>query len=258
MTARRLAWSAAWLGAGYAVSGLLYWALLNVPESTAVALVASLLLAIAIVTSAAVVTASAAAIGSGRSWTAAIRDGCRALPLAAIGLFAFVAIWVATASAAEWWTGHRGEIDALTMLYARTDRTDWLHAAVSGLLWIGRWGCGLSILGSLTVAGAADAPRLATAARLRAGIRAAISVASLAAVTTAAACSAFGVWRLAYWRPGLITVLAAEPVFVLAKLAALYLAVVVLATASLAVLTVRVTTVVRTRTKIGAAERGPT
>lgn len=235
MTARGLGASALVLALGWAITGGLYWLLLNVPESTVAALVASLLLALAAAACAGITTGAAAALAHGMSPRQAFACGVSTLPHFAVGLAVGGALWWLTGAAALTWDASRGEIDALAIRYLGTDRTQPVHAAADWLLWLVRWGLGLSLLCGLTTAASLPPDERRTPRGFSAGLRAGVAVVSLSAVVVAVVVVAEGLWRLAYWRPSGLPASSAEILFVAAKLAGLYATTIALATGTLAV-----------------------
>ncbi|MEP7305470.1 MAG: hypothetical protein ABJA98_08145 [Acidobacteriota bacterium] len=204
------------LALGYGLAGALYWALLNVPESNALALVLSAALVPIILGTAAATTAGAVMIANG-----ATRDVWRTMGAAigefVIGLAIFAALWWSTGTADTWWTDHRGEVDALFLRYGGMTRTAWLHQAVFWVTFLARWALGLSIVAGLVVAGARGGGRT-----LRRGLRGSVRLASLAATLVGVVIVTEGLWRLALWRPKRLPPTWMEPSFVTIKLAVLY------------------------------------
>ena len=227
MSAPRLLASGVVLALGYAITGGLYWTLLNVPESSVVMLAVSLLLVIAGVACAGVAIGAAIAVAQGASAREASVSGVRALPLFVLGLLLLgILIWL-TAGAENWWEAHSGEVDALALRYLKTNRTSVVHIAVYWLLWLVRWGLGLSLLGGLSAAGALRA-------RARKGLRSGLSWLPLLAVIAAVLVYNLLVWRFAYWRPEQLAT-SREMAFVSLKFALMYVILIVLTAAALAV-----------------------
>ena len=204
------------LALGYGLAGALYWALLNVPESNALALVLSASLVLLIVAAAAAATAGAVMIANG-----ATRDTWRHMGAAiggfVLGLAIFAALWWSTDRADTWWADHRGEVDALFLRYGGMTRTAWLHQTVSWVTFLARWALGLSVVTGLVVAGARGGGHT-----LRRGIRGSVRLVSLAATLVGVVIVSEGLWRLALWRPTRLPPTWMEPAFVTVKLAVLY------------------------------------
>jgi hypothetical protein len=214
----RLSSSALTLAIGYGAAGGLFWVLLNVPESTVPALLASLLLALLIVAVAGLTTAAAVAISQGGSSRSIVRRAAKALPAFLIGIAIFAALWWLTTAADGVWAGYRGEIDALFLRYLGATRTEPLHVAERWLTWMVRWGLGFSVVAALVSAACVGGMRAIVQ-----GLRAAVSLTPLAAVTIGALAVGEGLWRVAAWRPRSLPPSSAELVFVVAKLGLLYL-----------------------------------
>ena len=204
------------LALGYALAGAFYWALLNVPESNALALVLSALLVLSIVVTGAATTAGAIVLGRGT----APEDGHHlgaAIGGFVLGLAIFAALCAMTGETDAWWGAHRGEIDALFLRYGGSTRTGWLHQSESWLSFLLRWALGLSVIAALAAAGARSGTR-----GLPHGLRAAVRLAPLAATIAGVLIVSEVVWRLAYWRPRRLPPTWMEPAFVAIKLAVLY------------------------------------
>jgi hypothetical protein len=207
--------SASTLGVGYAVVAALYWALLNVPESSVLALTLSAALVLLMVVTAGATTAVASAFSQHATAIRAVRRVAPALSGFVGGLALFAILWWLTAAADDWWRAHLGEIDAVLVRYPGVTRTGRLHEAVLWAIWLARWVLGLSAIAGLVTA-------LADARGVQSGLRASVRLAPLTAVTLGVVAVSEGLWRLAYWRPGRLTSTWVEPVFVVTKLAVLY------------------------------------
>ncbi|MGC4083428.1 MAG: hypothetical protein QM736_15290 [Vicinamibacterales bacterium] len=189
---------------GAAVTAGAYWALLNVPESNALALTLSALLAVLVVALAGMTTAVVLSHAEDQGIGATLRQAPRRLPMFLVGAMVFCVLWWITTSIESQWTLHRGEIDALFLRYAGTAKTSAVHTTVSWLLWLVRWGLGLAIV----VAATAGRPTLA------------LSLRPLAITVLALAVG----WALAlgvYWRPRTMSGGVTELAFVALKLGSL-------------------------------------
>lgn len=214
MSARVVATSALILAVGYAVAGALYFALINVPESNVATLVLSAILVLLIVAVAGVTTALAVAITQ-EPWRVAARRSVRALPAFVLGLVAFVALSMVVDRLELAWIMRRGEVHAMLLPYLSTRNTTPLHTAIVWLLWLVRWGLGLSlVLGPLVAAVSGSSRR---------GVRLAVRLVPLAACAIAAIAISEGLWRVVYWRPRALPASWVEVVFVSTKLLVLYL-----------------------------------
>src|SRR5262249_43075799 len=149
MSRRGIGLAVVTLALGYAVAAALFWALLNVPESSVAALGLSAALAAATLMAAGMATAAAAALGDGASGGGALRRSLAALPACLVGLIVFGALWWMTGAIDRWWSGHRGEVDATFIRYVNIARTNRLHQAVFWTTWIVRWIVGLSVVAAL-------------------------------------------------------------------------------------------------------------
>ncbi len=103
-----------WVAVGHAVAAALFWAFLNVPESSVpmLALSALTLAACALVAGLTETTAIRAAAG-GVGWRAALFHGVRRWPAFLVGLALFLAAWWLTGRVFGWHQAHRGEIARL-------------------------------------------------------------------------------------------------------------------------------------------------
>lgn len=132
--------SVAWVLAGAAIAGGLYWLFLNTPESTVFALVLSAILAVAfyLVTAA---TLGGATAGWQRGWDRLPLDGARRGVLAAAPAVLFVlALWWVVGNWITWLAAHSGEISAWFIATLNwSDVTGLLRGvtmASEGLRWI--------------------------------------------------------------------------------------------------------------------------
>jgi hypothetical protein len=216
MTARRFATTSATVAAGSAIAGGLFWALLNVPESNALALGLSALLVVGAIAAAGATIAAAASVAGGTSPNDTFRRAAAALPAFVVGLLIACALWWLTGIAGGWWDLHRGETDALFIRYANITKTGALHATVAWLLWFVRWVIGGSIVAALVTTVA-----VRREAGLRGGLRTGVALLPIVA-TLAIAELLSRAWPIVYWRPRRLPQ-GVEPLFVGVKLAVLYL-----------------------------------
>lgn len=219
---RRLGLVTAWLCGGHAVGAALFWLLLQVPESNALMLAASVLV-VAVLFAVTVVTETTAIRAIDKATDAANwRDRLRTPGVARrtiaflLAVVAFAAIWWFTSQANGWWFRRTGEIDAVLMLRFGWTRTASLHAAVRWGLRFVRYAVGLSV--ALTL--------------MRRWLDGSIDVAALRTMTAptrlieiTAWLTLFVVlpWRMAWWRPLAVPPTWIEPAFVGLKLGGLYL-----------------------------------
>lgn len=217
MNLQRFALSAMLLAIGYAVTAALYWALLNIPESNVLALLASAALVLLVAIAGGVTTGMALALAQGAGSGDAARRAIAALPSFFAGVVIFGGLWWLTGFAEASWRGHRGEVDAMFLRYLGTARTEPLHRSTLWLLFLIRWGLGLSVVAALVAAGVSGG-RLATIGR---------DLRSIRMIALGAACAGViavtqGVWRVVLWRPRGLPASGVELVFVAAKLIVLY------------------------------------
>lgn len=222
--------SAATLAVGYALGAALLWALLNVPESNALALTLSAVLLLLVAVTVGVTTASAMAFAQDVSPGVGVRRTLAALPSFVAGLAVFAILWWLTGFADGWWRAHHGAVDALFLRYLGATRTQPVHQAAFRATWLVRWVLGLSIVAGLTAAGAQGGMRLAGS-----GLRLSVRLAPLAAAAVGILVVSEGLWRIVVWRPKSLPPNWAEPTFATAKLIVLYALTVAIAAAVLRV-----------------------
>ncbi len=206
---------------GATLAGGTYWELLRVPESNVLALLLSALLVLAGVLIIGVTVGTVIALASGASLRAALARGGRALPGFLLGTVVLLALVWLTGSIDGQWALHRGEIDALFLRYAGTDRTDAVHAGIAWLMWLLRWGLGLAAVAAAT-AGVAAAPGGAVGGSAVRGLGQALAPQPLGA-TVLGLLAGWGLWSSVYWRPKGMTADVTELAFVSVKLGALFL-----------------------------------
>jgi hypothetical protein len=217
---RRLLVITLWIIGGYGLAAALFWALLQVPESSTWTLALSggvifSIVMVALWVTGGVLLAWRPEIAPLRAFASGLG---RAFAVVA-GALLFVGIWGVTSAALAWHGAHAGEIDA--SIIARTGRsnTAWLHRTVVWTIWIIRWGPGLTL--ALSLAGwmaARGAGALGTAD----WVRAALHPKRWSVVLALAALFVMLPWRFVYWRPAHVSV-AMEPWFVGSKLGLLTL-----------------------------------
>ena len=203
---------------GVSLASLAYWELLRVPESNVIALLLSAALVLAGTFVVGITVGTVIALADGAPARSALARGVRALPGFLIGTLVLLALVWLTGSIGEQWTLHRGEIDALFLRYAGTDRTAGVHTGVEWLMWLLRWGLGLAAVAAAT-AGAASVPHRGAVR----GLGQALELRTLGA-TVLALLVGWGLWLVVYWRPKGMTADVTELAFVSVKLGALALA----------------------------------
>jgi hypothetical protein len=202
--------------AGHVAIALLYWALINVPESNAAMLALSALLALLIVAGAGVVQGAALLQATTElHW----RERLRRAAGRAGWLVAAVAVWVAVSWVCGWFEArhqaYRGQIDAWFIAHGDWTNIAWLHTTIEWLLRIVRYVVGTSLAVALLVAGVLGGAQ--ELLRLR-WIRPALAPLGLASVGVVVALFFWLPWRAAWWRPTFLPPNAIEPVFGAVKL----------------------------------------
>lgn len=213
---RRLAVIAFWLLAGHALWLVLFWCLLQVPESSAIMLALSALLVVALVVVVAAIHGGAmAAWDPARPVRRALTSGVRHVGGVLLASALFGLVYWGTAALLEWHARIAGQIDAVYL--ARTGRSDtaWLHAIVIWATTAVRWTVGLTLSVSLLGAIVSDGMRAALGGA--AWLRAACRPSRWIAVTAWFALLVALPWQWTDWRPATLS-LALEPWFVAAKL----------------------------------------
>ena len=199
---------------GTAATGGVFWLLLNVPESNALALILSAVLVLLFSLLAGYTTSVVLVAADGATVVQATRRGIHGLSGFLLGLALFSVLWLVTTSIDGQWTLHGGEIDALLLRYAGTSNSGWLHTGVRWLLWLVRWGVGLAVICGCTAGSVRRSG-------VRRGMGLALSAVPLGA-TLVGLLSGYGLWSLAYWRPKSLPANTAELIFVSVKLSALF------------------------------------
>jgi hypothetical protein len=195
----RLRTVAATLLAGHAVLAALYVALLNVSEATAwlLAVTAALVVLIGLVLLWTHVAAALLWLPGG-TWRAAVMTAPRRLHWGALAAGVLGLAWLATAWLAGWHATSRGTIDAALMAQFNWAETASLHHAIAALIFVLRYGIGLSIALAALAAGLIGGRRaLASPTWARRALNPVTWLLLATVVFT------FGVlpWQYAYWRP---------------------------------------------------------
>ena len=229
MSLRGMGRSMAALAVGGAVAAVVYWALLNVPESNVWMLGLSILLALGVIAALGVTIGGAAALASEPFSRLALRQAIAALPRFVAGLGVFALLWWLTATADTWWAAHHGEIDAVFVRYLNVTHTMPLHTAVRWITWLARWGLGLSVIAALASSNAGGWRGWAR------GLRTSVRVAPLVTTSLGAVAVSEGLWQLAFWMPERLPPTRMEFVFAAVKLSVLCVLAIVIAASVLAV-----------------------
>ena len=211
---RRLSLVVAWLLVGHAAIGGLYYALLQVPESTAWMLVLSALLVVALVVGAAWVQAVALLLVPGHGgWLATAAAGLRRAWAVVPAFLVFAVAWVVASRLDAWHVASRGPIDAVLMARFNWAETGGVHRAIAWAVFVVRYGVGGSLAAALAAAGvqhrfAGTGHALARALHPR----------TLAIVLGAELALVALPWHYVYWRPASLPPTGVETAFVSVKL----------------------------------------
>lgn len=212
---RRLPFIAAWLLAGHAAALAMFWALLQIPESSWYTLAASAMTALL-----ALFIAAAAHSGASGGWTAdtplaqGLRLGVRRMPAALLAAAIFLLVWWATGAASDWHGRLRGQLDATVIAQTGSPATSWIHTAIAWLILFVRWSLGLTLAATLLGSLVQDGSRAA----LRSGwVTRGLHPRRWLPVTVWFVLLLVLPWHYVDWRPARLG-LGLEPWFVAAKL----------------------------------------
>jgi hypothetical protein len=212
---------------GHAVLGALFWALLNVPESSLAMIALSAVIALLLLLGTAWVEMAALLEwidGDGatvrRSLLERAARAVRAVPAFLVALAVFLVVLWATWLAGRSIEVHRGELDAWLMVHLQIVQPGAVHAALGWLLWALCFGPGLSIaltlLTALAINGFHSMERVSWLGK-------AFQPRRLAFVPLAVFVFLWFPWHVAYWRPAVIPPTWLEPAFAAVKLSLLYM-----------------------------------
>lgn len=195
----RLGAVAAWLLIGHAVLLCLYWGLLNVPESNALALALSAFLGLLLVCGAGIIdTAALILLKPGTTGRQALARSVRLLPAFILALL----VWLAVSWTCGWLGGlhdaHSTEMDAWLIAKFDWTKTTLLHRTIVDVLSVIRYIIGISLAVSLVAVAAFDSG--ADVLRLR-WIGRAFRPLQLAAIAVAIFGLMWLPWQAAYWLP---------------------------------------------------------
>jgi hypothetical protein len=211
----------AWLALGHAVLGGLFWALLQVPESNALMVALSALLAILLILVAAWVEVFALLSWRRNAGLAArLSRTVRALPPFLVSLVVFGGVFWLTTRAGDWLSAHRGEIDAWLIVHLKLVRSAPIHATLGWLLWFIRYGLGLSLALTLLAEVAGSGWRTITQP---AWLRASLRPRRVALVALWMFVFVWAPWQAVSWRPKALPPTWLEPAFIAVKLLVIYL-----------------------------------
>lgn len=210
-----------WLLVGHALLFALYWALLIVPESNALALTMSGVLALLLLVGAGIVDTSALILlKPGSTMRQAIAGSVRLLPAFVLALL----VWLLVSWTCGWFEGlhdaHSTEIDAWLIAKFDWTKTAPLHRTIVNILWAIRYIVGISLAVSLLAVAAFDAA--SDVIRLR-WIARAFRPLQLLAIAGALLLLIWLPWQAVYWRPRMLPTSSLEVAFAAAKLLTLAL-----------------------------------
>jgi hypothetical protein len=209
----------AWLAAGHILVGGLYWLLLQVPESNAWMLVASLLIVLAALVMTGVIEATAIL-----AWTAsepmgvALKTALLRAWLVVLPLAVFGCVWWLTGTAQDWLTRHAGEIDAWIIAKAGWTKTAGLHTSLAWALAFVRYGVGTSLAVALLGSVSRQGLHGVTSPWPRHGL----AWKPLAIVAAVLFVGVWLPWQAVYWRPASLPPTWVQPAFAAVKLGVLY------------------------------------
>ncbi len=140
----------AWLVVGHAILGLLYWLLLQIPESNVFMLAGSVAVVIVMVLWAGAVEATALAawapgIPLVQAGGAGLRRAIWIVPPALV----FLLLWYATGHVSAWLDAHSSEAAAWFIATRGWTDVSWLHTTLGWIVWFLRYGCGVSLAAAL-------------------------------------------------------------------------------------------------------------
>ncbi len=202
---------------GHASLFVIYWGLLNVPESNLGALAVSALAAVVLLVGVAAVEAHAVlTIGSDLGWRQRQRQA-----FLCVGAFvAALLIWLVFASAAYrlagWHAAHRGEIDAWFIATFNATRTAWVHVAMTVAGHLVRDVVGLSLAVAALVAGTLGGMKDVLRVRW---LRQGFGWRHLLIVAGCAGLLIWLPWQASTWRPASLPPTHLQPAFAAVKLA---------------------------------------
>jgi len=209
-----------WLVAGHAVIGSLYWLLLQVPESNALMLAGSALIALAMVYGLGLVElmplcAAGASAPMGRALGAAARRAWMVI----VPLAVFACFWWVTGLAQDWAVAHAGEIDAWFIARLGWTNTGWFHTTIHVILAFVRYVLGVALAVSMLGAVAAHGPKgLVSGGWLGGALRWRYLLMVAGAMIVGFALPSHAV----YWRPASLPPTWVQPAFALVKLVVLF------------------------------------
>ncbi len=135
----RLAIITAWLLAGSALTAGVYWAVLNTPESTVLAVITSVVLLLVALVALGVTVNGAILMWSNGPSRPALRRACWRAPSVIPAVLIVVAVWWLVSLAETWVALRTGAINAWFIARFGWDDMSWLFTSIRyGAMWI-RW-----------------------------------------------------------------------------------------------------------------------
>jgi hypothetical protein len=215
----RIGATVAWLCAGHAIVFGLYWLLLQVPESNAWMLGASVLvIALGVLVLGIVEMMAILALKPVDPMGAALKTSLRRAWLAIFPLAVFGIVWWVTGAATRWLGLHSGEIDAWIIAKTGWTRTAGLHTVLDWLVAFVRYGLGTSLAVAWLAALASRGVKGLASNWLRDGL----AWKRLLIVSAALFAGWWLPWQAVYWRPESLPPTWVQPAFAAVKLAVLY------------------------------------
>lgn len=210
----------AWLVVGHAVLGGLFWLLLQVPESNALMLALSGLLALALIYGVSLVQLMPLrAVGASEPMGRALGVAARRAWLGVVPLAVFAVIWWATGAAQTWALAHAGEIDAGFIARLGLTNTGWFHTSIHVILAFLRFALGAALAVSMLAAIAGNGLNGLVSDRW---LRGALRWRYLLLVAGAMIVGFALPYHALYWRPASLPATWVQPAFAAAKLFVLY------------------------------------
>lgn len=209
------------LSIGHALIALLFWALVNVPESTVWMLGLSALIAVTLIVLAGWIQASAAlAWIPGVRPRTILRRALNGIPAFVVALVVCATLWWGLGRVDAWLEARAGEIDAWLIARTGWTQTGWIHRVIDLVMAFFRYVLAISIGLALVAAGAREGWRaLAGTSWMRRAVgRAQIGITGIAFVLLIAL-----PLQAVYWRPASLPPTSLELAFIVAKLSVIFL-----------------------------------
>ncbi len=216
---RRAAAIVAGLSIGHALVGLLFWALINVPESTVWMLALSASIAATLLVCAGwIETAAALAWMPGLEPRAALRGAVRGVPSFIVAATFCAIAWWGLGRIDAWLDDRGGEIDAWIIATTGWTQTSWVHRGIDIALLFGAYVMALSLGLAAVADGARDGWRSLGHARW---LRRAFRRSQIGIIGASVALLIALPLQAVYWRPASIPT-GAELAFAIGKLLVIF------------------------------------